>query len=85
MGAACLYAQGLWFPQGQGASEDWKPVSAMDIAAHRWELSNHFQCPRGGGSDLTDPLDKEIFAFLEVVLSGLSATSLPLPTGWTWC
>lgn len=85
MGAACLYDQELWFPQGQGASEDWKPVSAMDIAAHRWELSNHFQCPRGGGSDLTDPLDKEIFAFLEVVLSGLSATSLPLPTGWTWC
>lgn len=49
MGAACLYAQGLWFPQGQGASEDWKPVSAMDIAALRWELSNHFQCPGGGG------------------------------------
>lgn len=29
--------------------------------------------PWGGGSDLTDPLDKEIFAFLAVVLSGLSA------------
>lgn len=33
-----------------------------------------FPMPWGGVSDLTDPLDRERdFAFLEVVLSGLSA------------